>query len=204
MSKFFGEFPEGFWEPVRLNDPTNMGESLVGKPEAAAKHIDTFRKKSREFGAPLPGAICELLKKSELQDVRGNGKCGVYAIMAMLYRRLPVLRSTSHALFMEQIAPIMHEHDVEENPRDIDSDVLCRIMRTYFSIYLPEIENPSFAVFSLTDGTVKFDATPASADSTDNLFTILHNSGHYKALLLTERDRRAVYLKLQEYMASNG
>jgi hypothetical protein len=120
MSKFFGDFgeiPEGFWEPVRLNDPTNMGESLVGKPDVAAPHIDKLVKKSREFGTQLPGAICELLKKSQVQDVRGNGKCGIYSIIAQLFRRLPVLRSTSHALFMEQIAPIMREHDVRKSAR---------------------------------------------------------------------------------------
>ena len=95
--------------------------------------------------------------------------------MTPLIKKQPALEHMSHALFMEQISPIMESHGVEERPSVIDADQLCLIMRDYFTIYYPEIEHPSFAIFSLSDGTVKFEASSNSRCFMSNLLTIFVN-----------------------------
>lgn len=196
-----GMVPHDFWEPHKVPPPKILREISVGKQESSEKFFKNIQ--SKHFGATIPKNILQLLKKGKVQDVRGNGKCGIYAILVQLFIRFPVLTNNiDHQTFMELLHPFMSDNHVEKDPQDIDADVLIRFMSEFFaSYYFSDIDSPSFAVLS-SDGTIKFVASTESSKHPSNLFVILHNSGHYKALILTEDEREELFSLLTDHEKS--
>jgi hypothetical protein len=194
MSKFSTTIPppdSDFWKPHKII-PKKLQDVVVNTPQPIAKSLEIIR--SSLFGDQIPPHILRFLEKGKVQDVRGNGKCGIYAILIQLFRRFPQLCRFDHEAFMDQLHPIMLKHGVEEDPRDVDASVLFRFMSEYFqSYYSDDIEHPSFVVFSLSDGTVNFVASSESSSYPANLFVLLHTSDHYKAIILSDSDRRNLF-----------
>ena len=190
------EYPEDFWKPVIVKDPETLGESITNNKKIGDLLVD--------FKNRIPLTLSNVLRKGRHIGVRGNGLCGLYAIMAQLIKTNPEIGNMDHDLFMQQITPIMETYNIVGRPLSIDADLLCKIMRSYFKIYFPDIRNPSFSIFSLADKTIKFDTCSDSTNESNlfmgNLFTIVYNYGHFEALVYSEENRENIYLKLQRFI----
>jgi hypothetical protein len=152
-----------------------------------------------ELNLILPRTLIDNIHCGNHIGVRGNGLCGIYATLAEIIQNNKEFSCMSHDLFMEQMKPIMEENLIDSRPVSIDGDILCRIMRRYIEIYISDIKHPSFAIFSISDNTVKFDATKNSRCYMKNLITILHNSGHFESLIYSEEQKQIIYMELQEF-----
>lgn len=190
------DYPEDFWSSVIVKDPETLKKSITNNKKIGDLLVD--------FKNRIPLTLSNVLRKGRHIGVRGNGLCGLYSIMAQLIETNPEIGNMNHDLFMEQITPIMETYNIIGRPLSIDADILCKIMRSYFEIYFPDIKNPSFAIFSLTDKTIKFDTCSDSTSEShlfmSNLFTIVYNYGHFEALVYSEENRENIYLKLQRFI----
>lgn len=188
------EIPKDFWDPVMQHDPKILGESLLNNRQIG-KLFDNFN-----F---IDKSLLILLKKGEIIGTRGNGYCGIYSILASIIKKNKKIYDMDHSLFLEQITPIMEIYGIYDRPLAIDADLLCNIMRVYFETYLSDIQNPSFAIFSLSDQTIKFDAPKDSRCFMNNLFTIIYDYGHFESLCCNEKDIQKIYLKLQKFVENS-
>ena len=198
------DYPENFWDPVIVKDPEDFWDPVIVKdPETIGESITNDRKIGDllvDFKNIIPLTLSNILRKGRYIGVRGNGLCGIYSIMVQLIKTNPEIGNMNHDLFMQQITPIMETYYIIGRPLSIDADLLCKIMRSYFEIYFPDVKNPSFAIFSLSDKTIKFDTKRESNFFMSNLFTIVYNYGHFEALVYSEENRENIYLKLQRFI----
>ena len=187
------EIPKDFWDIVAVQEPKKLGDAI------------TLNRKINNllsgFESILPTQLFNSIKHGQYIGVRGNGLCGVYSILAEIIQTNSTIHNMNHDLLMEQLTPIMEEHGIHDRPSAIDIDVLCQIMRVYIMRYLKDtLEHPSFAIFSLSDLTVKFDVTDESRCFMRNLITIVHNNEHFEALIYSQKRKKKIYIGLQNFL----
>jgi len=187
------EIPKDFWDVVVIPVPKKLGDAIT--------HNRKINNLLSGFESILPQQVFNSIKHGKYIGVRGNGLCGVYAILAEIIQTNTTFCNMNHELLMEQLTPIMEEYFIHSRPITIDADVLCEIMRVYIIRYLQDyIEHPSFAIFSLNDLTVKFDVTNESRCFMKNLITIVHNNGHFEALVYSQKQKKKIYIGLQKFL----
>jgi hypothetical protein len=186
------DYPPDFWKPHTPSDPKTLFDS---------KTNENSIKKNYDIKKPLllfkDIFSIDLIKNGSYIDVRGNGLCGLYAIMWSIFKQYTEIHDIDHELFLKQILPIMKKFGIlDERPKNIDADVLCNIMEEYLKIYYPYIMYPSFVIFSLSDVTYKFKFTKIPDDCNDctiNLFTIVHCDEHFQALYYPHQRKKDIY-----------
>jgi len=186
------EIPKDFWDVVIIPDPKKLGDVIM--------HNREINNLLSGFESILPTQLFNSIKHGKYIGVRGNGLCGVYAILAEIIQTNTTFSNMNHNFLMEQLIPIMEEYEIYDRPSAIDVDILCKIMRVYIMRYLQDIEHPSFVIFSLSDLTVKFDVTKESRCFMRNLITIVHNNGHFEALIYSEKRKKKIYIGLQNFL----
>ena len=187
------DIPQDFWDFVVIPDPKKLGDVIT--------HNRKINNLLSMFESILPTQLFNSIKHGKYIGVRGNGLCGIYAILAEIIQTNTTFSNMNHDLLMEQLTPIMEEYEIYDRPSDIDADILCKIMRVYIMRYLQDTtEHPSFAIFSLSDLTVKFDITDESRCFMRNLITIVHNNGHFEALVYSQKKKKKIYIGLQNFL----
>ena len=175
-----------FWEvhcepPPKTLHETSTGENLV-------KNLSPMK---RQF-------LTEQLGEATFKDsaeilTRGDGWCGIYAILSTLVKVHPELKEMRYKEFREMLQPFLEKHGcTDENPSSIDADIICRSMRDFLQIV--GLRDASFAFFSFDDQTVKFDRTLNRHP--ENLFCILYTEGHFTGLYLRESSRKTLFARL--------
>jgi hypothetical protein len=186
--------PKDFWDDVVIPDPKKLGDAITHN-----RQIDNNLLSGFESILPIP--LFNSIKHGKYIGVRGNGLCGIYSILAEIIQTNTSFSNMNHDLLMEQITPIMEEYGIHDRPSAIDADVLCNIMRVYIKNYLQDdIQHPSFAIFSLSDLTVKFDVTNESRCYMGNLITIVYNYGHFEGLIYSQKQKKKIYMGLQKFL----
>lgn len=186
--------PEDFWDPIVLHDPKKLCDAITHN-KAIGNHLLSG------FQPLFPKSLLNAIKNGRYIGVRGNGLCGIYSVLAEIIQTNTTFSNMDHEFLMEQMTPIMEEYGINNRPSMIDVDILCKIMRTYIIRYMnDDIEYPSFAIFSLSDLTVKFDTTYESRCFMNNLITIVYNHGHFEALIYSQKQKKKIYIELQKFL----
>ena len=179
--------PEGdsFWEDHKEPEPKTLAETITG-----TKEFSELLSVERFFISEKIG----IAKNSQEKLTRGNGFCGIYAILSTLMISDPSISEMKYKDFIEMIKPFLEEHGFRDcDPLIIDADVICRAMRDFLKIV--GVDNASFAFFSFSDQTVKFDRTSSNFHP-ENLFCILCREDHFTGLYLEESYRKIAFRKL--------
>jgi len=188
------EIPQDFWDIVVVPDPKKLSDVITHNRKINDNLLSGFE-------SILPQQLFNSIKHGKYIGVRGNGLCGVYSILAEIIQTNTTFSNMNHDLLMKQLTPIMEEYEIHGRPSMIDADVLCQIMRVYIMRYLKDtLEHPSFAIFSLSDLTVKFDVTDESCCFMRNLITIVHNNGHFEALIYSQKRKKKIYSGLKKFL----
>jgi len=186
------DYPPDFWESHTPSDPKTLFDSKTNEGSIKKNYI--INKLLLQFNKILS---IDLIKNGSYINVRGNGLCGLYAIMWTIFKQYTEIHDIDHELFLKQILPIMKKFGIlDERPKNIDGDVLCNIMDEYLKEYYPSIKYPSFVIFSLSDVTYKFKFTKIPDDCNDctiNLFTIVHCDEHFQALYYPHQRKKDIY-----------
>jgi len=192
------DIPEDFWSSVVPDNPESLKDSFW----KSDKKLDPLFINSFPFNPKLK----RLLKRGIHIRTRGDGLCGVYSIMALLIKYFPlsISENMKYSDFIDLLSPISRENGVEisinSRPHDIEEHTLCTIMNQFMEAYIGVDQYPSIAIFDFETNTVLFKRSESSRCLMKNLFTIVHKDRHFEALFFNEKDRKDIYMELEEFM----
>jgi hypothetical protein len=192
------DIPEDFWS------------SVVRRPERLK---DCFWESDKRLdpdvidSLPLDKKLKKIIEGACHIRTKGDGLCGVYAIVALLmqyYEQSIISGDMEYKEFIDLLSPFSRkagiEISVDTRPQDIDEDTLCSMMNKFIEKCTGSRQHVSFAIFDLSSGTVVFKQSESSRCLMKNLFTIVYKDRHFEALLLNEKDRQDMYVGLQKFM----
>jgi hypothetical protein len=155
---------------------------------------------SRSFADSNRQFIARFISEQILGDpltlhiiVRGNGFCGFNALLALLMKMFPEIKTWDYSVILAFIRDRLAVHGfTDQNPSVIDERLVRIVMREFLDyVDLPGMKRANFVIIALDEESINVDLAKNSLP--ENTFLIVHKGGHFNAIYVREEHRTTLY-----------